>query len=283
MMTYHQAESTATLVLSAVLMAASVSGVAHADTLDVVNDLRRTTCGNALPAFKSSAQLNEVAKHIAGKASLREAMRRAGYRADQSSVIRIGGVTKDASLKRLLSRNYCSTIGDRALTQVGVHTRGKEVSMIFAAPFAPPPAASAAMVANEVLQLINQARARARRCGSKRFSAAGTLSLNPTLTRAAAAHAKDMVTHNHVAHEGSDGSSPGVRATRAGYAWKSIGENVAAGQLSAAEVVEGWLSSPGHCSNIMDADFKEMGIAFVVDPKTDLGIYWAQVFGEPQQ
>ncbi|HTE40879.1 MAG TPA: CAP domain-containing protein [Steroidobacteraceae bacterium] len=274
-------DKTATLILIVLLLFGSSLRAAHADALAVINDLRRNGCSSASPALQANAQLNDVAKQLANRTSLRAAMQRSGYRADQSSVIRIGGVTHDASLKRLLSKNYCSTIADRALTQIGVYTKGKEVSIVFAAPFAPPATGSATVVANEVLQLVNKARAQARRCGNKRFSAAGALSANTTLTRAAAAHAKDMAVHNQVAHEGSDGSSPGVRATRAGYAWKSVGENVAAGQLSAAEVVEGWLSSPGHCSNIMDADFKEMGIAFVVDPKTDLGIYWAQLFGRP--
>jgi uncharacterized protein YkwD len=43
--------------------------------------------------------------------------------------------------------------------------------------------------------------------------------------------------------------------------------------------MEGWLASPGHCENIMSPRFSEMGIAWVVDPKSTSGVYWAQVFG----
>jgi uncharacterized protein YkwD len=70
--------------------------------------------------------------------------------------------------------------------------------------------------------------------------------------------------------------------TRAGYAWKFVGENVAAGQLTAQEVVAGWLASPAHCDNIMDADFTQMAVAYAINTKQEIGIYWAQVFGRPQ-
>ena len=59
----------------------------------------------------------------------------------------------------------------------------------------------------------------------------------------------------------------------------AVGENIAAGATSAEEVMEGWLASPGHCENIMSPRFSEMGIAWVVDPKSASGVYWAQTFG----
>jgi uncharacterized protein YkwD len=252
-----------------------------ADALGVINELRRGGCGGVHPALRANAKLNNVARYLANESSLRDAMQRAGYRADETSVIRVTGVKNDAALKRLLVNNYCSTVGDRGLQEVGVYSKSGRVAMVFAAPFAPP-TSSSAEVANEALQLVNAARATARRCGNKRFDAVDPVALNPALTRAATAHAKDMAAHNRVEHEGTDGSTPAARATKAGYVWKSVGENVAAGQLSAKEVVGGWIKSPGHCSNIMDGDFTEMGIAFVVDNKSKLGIYWAQVFGQPK-
>jgi uncharacterized protein YkwD len=106
--------------------------------------------------------------------------------------------------------------------------------------------------------------------------------LSAALTRASAAHAADMAAHGFMGHEGTDGSSTGERATRAGYRWRTVGENVAAGQPDAAAVVAAWLESPGHCANIMGAQFTEMGVAFTLAPQSDLRILWAQVFAAPR-
>jgi uncharacterized protein YkwD len=137
-------------------------------------------------------------------------------------------------------------------------------------------------VAARVLALTNQARAQPRRCGSESFAAAPPLRANPRLDRAAAAHAQEMARHSFMAHEGRDGSEPAERITRAGYRWRSIGENVAAGQTSADEVVRDWLRSPGHCANLMSLRFSEMGIAYAVNPSSTDGMYWTQTFGRPR-
>jgi uncharacterized protein YkwD len=108
------------------------------------------------------------------------------------------------------------------------------------------------------------------------------LHLNAVLNTAAQLHAEDMAKHRQMQHEGSDGSSPAQRVTRQGYRWKAVGENVAAGAGSAAEVVSGWLSSPGHCANIMNPTFTEMGVAFAVNQRDDYAVYWAQSFATPR-
>jgi uncharacterized protein YkwD len=83
-------------------------------------------------------------------------------------------------------------------------------------------------------------------------------------------------------HRGSDGSTVGPRAARVGYKWRTVGENIAVGVETPEDVVQGWLDSPGHCANIMAPGFTEMGIAFVVDRKSEAGIYWTQVFAAPR-
>jgi uncharacterized protein YkwD len=46
--------------------------------------------------------------------------------------------------------------------------------------------------------------------------------------------------------------------------------------------VGGWLTSPGHCANIMNRDFTEMGAAYAINPGRERGrVYWTQVFGRP--
>ena len=60
-----------------------------------------------------------------------------------------------------------------------------------------------------------------------------------------------------------------------------MGENIAYGPKSAEEVVQGWLSSPGHCENIMDPRFAEMGIAYAPGRASRRGLYWVQVLADP--
>jgi uncharacterized protein YkwD len=133
-----------------------------------------------------------------------------------------------------------------------------------------------------VLALVNDARAKARRCGRRRLAAVPPLTLSAMLSQAAAAHAADMAANGVMTHRGSDGSNAGERLTRAGYPWRAYGENVAAGQADADAVVRSWLDSPGHCANIMGAQFTQMGVAFALAPQGPLRILWAQVFAAPR-
>ncbi len=112
-----------------------------------------------------------------------------------------------------------------------------------------------------------------------RFTRVPPLKLSPILSRAALAHAKDMSAHKLFEHRGSDGSMPADRALRAGYNWMAVGENIAEGAATAEIVVQGWLDSPGHCVNIMGAQFREMGLAYFTDFAHKGDIYWAQTFG----
>jgi uncharacterized protein YkwD len=108
------------------------------------------------------------------------------------------------------------------------------------------------------------------------------LKLADKLSAAAREHAQDMAKHNMLSHSGSDGSTAAVRVTHQHYTWRMVGENVASGPTTADEVVAGWLESPHHCEIIMDPRYTEMGIAYTVDPKSESGVYWAQVFALPR-
>ena len=59
-----------------------------------------------------------------------------------------------------------------------------------------------------------------------------------------------------------------------------IGENIAAGDTTAADVVNGWMNSPGHRANILNAEFREIGVG-VLTGAGEFSIYWVQVFGTP--
>jgi len=132
-----------------------------------------------------------------------------------------------------------------------------------------------------VVELVNAARSKSRKCGSERFASVAPLGTSRELNEAAAAHARDMARKDYFDHRGSDGSQPKDRVLRAGYLPRISGENIALGPQSAEEVVAGWLASPGHCANIMDPRFREIGIGVAIGRgrgKT----YWVQTFGAPR-
>jgi uncharacterized protein YkwD len=132
-----------------------------------------------------------------------------------------------------------------------------------------------------VVELVNEARSHSRRCGSERFPAAAPLAVSSKLNDAASDHARDMARRKFFEHRGSNGSQPKDRVRRAGYESRLTGENIALGPVSAEEVVSGWLASPGHCANIMDARFREIGVGLSLGKKRGQ-VYWVQNFGTPR-
>ena len=115
-------------------------------------------------------------------------------------------------------------------------------------------------------------RARGCKCGTKYYHATGPLKWNTQLESSARSYANQMKEVGYFGHNGSDGSSIGDRATRAGYSWALIGENLAFGHLRIKEVMKAWKESPTHCALIMNPDFRDLGAA-------KIGAYWVQHFG----
>lgn len=133
----------------------------------------------------------------------------------------------------------------------------------------------------EALALVNAHRAAGASCGARgSFPAAAALSWNDALTQGSLVHSDDMVSGNFFDHTGSDGSDAGLRATRAGYAWRTWGENIAAGQSTVARVVAAWMASDGHCANIMNASFRDIGLACVSGGAGNTyRTYWTMTLG----
>jgi uncharacterized protein YkwD/stress response protein SCP2 len=103
------------------------------------------------------------------------------------------------------------------------------------------------------------------------------LTVDPLLTAAAQAHSDDMVARDFYAHTTPEGREPWDRARAAGSRHRGIGENIACGQRSPAEVVEGWMNSPGHRANILRPEFGHIGIGYATGSRS--GTYWTQLFG----
>ena len=97
--------------------------------------------------------------------------------------------------------------------------------------------------------------------------------LDPLLTLAAQAHARDMLANDYFDHTDRQGAEPADRAKRAGYPSQRLGENIAWGQDDAAEVMDTWMRSDGHRENILGPDYHAVGIGIA-------GKYWVQVFGD---
>jgi uncharacterized protein YkwD/stress response protein SCP2 len=108
----------------------------------------------------------------------------------------------------------------------------------------------------------------------------GALTVEPRLAAAAQAHGEDMVARRFFAHDSPDGGTVADRVLAAGYRYSVVAENIAAGQRSAAEVVDGWMNSPGHRRNILSRDVLQIGIGFVAGG--EYGTTWVQVFGTPR-
>ncbi|MEZ5713911.1 MAG: CAP domain-containing protein [Paracoccaceae bacterium] len=99
------------------------------------------------------------------------------------------------------------------------------------------------------------------------------LAVSPALAATAQGHAQDMAAGGYFSHSGRDGSSVGRRATRQGYRFCLIAENIAKGQKSAAEVMQTWAASPGHRKNMLMPKLREIGVARAA------GDLWVMVLG----
>ena len=162
------------------------------------------------------------------------------------------------------------TLCEPAFSQAGLaHVTDRSGDMywtaLWARPFSPD---GLARTASEVVALTNTER-----------TSAGLrpLSVDPLLGNAAQAHSADMVARAFYSHTSPEGTQPWDRAAAAGSTRRTIGENIACGQRSAAEVVRGWMNSPGHRANILNPAFTHIGTGLAGGGKA--GTYWTQLFG----
>jgi uncharacterized protein YkwD len=273
-------------LLSAIaLVGCATPAFAKPSLVDTINAARADGCGGgrgiSVP-LRSNRKLDAVAKRVSKGEQLSRALPKVGYRALHSATMFMSNVRDNTDVANFLARRACGELRNKDVTEIGVERRGADVWVVLAQPFGAPELENASAVSQRILKLANEARARSRRCGGTQFSSAPPLKLENRLNDAASVQARDMAKHDMLEHEGTDGSTPATRVTRQGYTWRTVGENIASGPTSADEVMEGWLDSPGHCANLMNPRFTEMGIGFVVDPRSESGVYWSQVFATPK-
>ncbi|AMD02372.1 CAP domain-containing protein [Halomonas chromatireducens] len=133
-----------------------------------------------------------------------------------------------------------------------------------------------------MLERVNEARSEDRQCGDDAYKATQSLAWSCRLEEAAEAHSQDMAKNEFFGHTDAEDVGVNERVNDTGYDWMAVGENIAAGQADVAEVIEGWLSSPGHCANIMSDQFTEMGAAVVEAEDSEYSPFWTQVFARPR-
>lgn len=104
--------------------------------------------------------------------------------------------------------------------------------------------------------------------------------IDPALQKIAAGYACRMIEEGFFGHrDPASGYGPGERAMIGKYSFFAVGENLAAGQETAADVMRVWMESPSHKAIILDDRWSELGMAVRLGGL--YSIYWVQVFGDP--
>ena len=229
-----------------------------------------------LPPLTSDTRLVLPASNVG---DLQQSLARAAYPMVNVQAISLSGPKDAQAAMKAVRESFCRVVLDPQFVDIGVSNSGQDWRIVLARPLVTSGLGDWQTEGRKLLDLINTARAEPRQCGTQAFTATAPLSWNDTLAGAANSHTRNMANGNFFDHLDPDGRTPGDRAELAGYIAKNIGENIAAGLDTPRKVVDGWLASPGHCANLMNPQFRELGAAYAMDPKSDAGIYWTGLFG----
>lgn len=105
------------------------------------------------------------------------------------------------------------------------------------------------------------------------------LKLNAQLCEAAQAYAETLLQTGQIQHADAHGRRADYRATQAGYFYARLGENLAAGQLTWERAMEMWLQSPSHRANLLNAEYRELGVGFSANDAARYRATWTQLLG----
>lgn len=120
---------------------------------------------------------------------------------------------------------------------------------------------------NQVVQLVNQERA---------ANGLKPLTVNSLLTKTATLKSEDMAKLNYFDHQSPTYGSPFDMMKQYGISYRTAGENIAMGQTTPQQVMQGWMNSPGHRANILNSSFTQIGVGIA---KNAQGRYiWTQQF-----
>lgn len=237
-----------------------------------------TQASNELPPLSADPRLRLPAS---GAVDLQQAMSSAHYPMVNVQAITLNGPRDAAAAMQAIKESFCQVVLDPQFVDIGVNRVDRDWRIVLARPLLTAKLGDAQSEGQKLLAQLNTARGQARQCGGQSFAAAAPLAWNATLGTVAQDHSRDMANNNYLDHKDRDGRTPGDRAELSGYSGQLVGENIAAGQDTVGKVVDGWLASPGHCANLMNPQYQELGAAYATDPKSNAGIYWTAMFGAP--
>lgn len=210
--------------------------------------------------------------HSTGGGTRRHARPRAGRRAP----CRTRGHARRHAAKRRIAKRHAAKPGGGAPQTPAASGACANAQL-------QPNAANLELVRAATLCLVNRER-----------TSRGEAALKPDadLQRAAQAHSSDMASSDYFAHDSRNGATPLARMRAAGYIFSShlgyaVGENIAWATLWLATpkaIVAGWMASPGHRANILDATFRDTGVGVAPHPLAALargqaGAIYTQDFG----
>ena len=266
------------------LVAGLVANTSHADVLSDVQSLREGGCGGLLPAAAAlhrSAVLDHAAREWATAGlEFAAALEHSGYLAQSTAALHIAG--PESTTLQTLRRSRCANLSDRNFKDIGIYQQNLDSWLLLASPYVVPTSAQLPVLSARVLELVNRARAQGAKCGDRSFAPAPPVRYSSMLANVAHDHAADMATHSYFEHADLTGHTPADRVRASGYREKLVGENIAYGPQTADDVVKGWMDSPGHCENIMDSRFAEMGVAFALGKAPHQALYWVQDLATPR-
>ncbi|WP_426204352.1 CAP domain-containing protein [Pseudomonas sp. TWP3-1] len=264
--------------------AASAMASDESQLVESINNYRSQPqrCGsqasNELPPLSADPRLILSAS---GAVDLQQAMARASYPMVNVQAITLNGPRDATSAMKAIQESFCQVVLDPQFVDVGVSHNDRDWRIVLARPLLTARLGDGQSEGQKLLEQLNVARSQPRQCGGQAFAATTPLAWNAVLGGAAESHSRAMANNNFFDHKDRDGRTPGDRAELAGYSGQLVGENIAAGQDTVRKVVDGWLASPGHCANLMNPQYRELGAAYATDPKSDAGIYWTAMFGAP--
>jgi uncharacterized YkwD family protein len=122
-------------------------------------------------------------------------------------------------------------------------------------------------IEREVVRLVNIERAK---------KGLQPLKISEKLSKVARTKSQDMKDNHYFSHESPTYGSPFDMLKHFGVSYQTAGENIAAGQPTAAAVVDGWMNSQGHRENILHPSYTHIGVGYVSGG--DYGTYWTQLF-----
>lgn len=274
-------KSTTLLFFAPTLLGVALAGPVD-ELVPLVNDYRNENrnCGNQyLQAAGPLAPHVGLSKlKTSGPDDLKEALRAQDYTPAKVQMLQVSGFGNPDAAMDMLKKHYCEPLMNPQYVDIGVSRTGNSWLVVLARPVVSPGLKDWPDEGREILKLTNEARAEARKCGGRTFKAVAPLTWADKLGAASLAHSRDMASQNYFSHRSKNGDQVDRRVGAQNYAWRGVGENIAAGQGSAQQVVSAWLSSPPHCANLMGEGFSEMGAAYAIDKNSDATIYWTQVF-----